>query len=362
MNGKVGIITRTKNRPVLLKRAIESVIDQSYENWVMIIVNDGGDQIAVDNLVRHYEQGAKNRINVIHNEYSLGMEAASNIGIKAANAEYIAIHDDDDSWSPEFLAIAVAELKQAHASYPRIMGVITMAYIVYERIESQQAVIERVEEYNPEINTGLISLEASLIDPQFAPIQFLYRSETLADTGLYREDLPVLGDWEFNIRFLSKYDIFVIPQKLAFYHHRQHDLHSTYGNSIFARRERHEFFRQLLKNEWLRKDLESGATSISSMASRRPSPRPIASLQQDWAENGMEAVLAHLDKLSNRIAALEWRRRPIRNFLQLQRLWLKSGRPLHYLFRFIESVRRQGVAETMKTVKLWLDIQRSRPT
>ncbi|MGR9051111.1 MAG: glycosyltransferase family 2 protein [Gammaproteobacteria bacterium] len=99
----VAIITRTKNRNILLRRAIESVLGQHFRNWLMVIVNDGGDAEAVDRLVAEYESQFRGRSKVIHNPNSLGMEAASNVGIKNSDSRYLVIHDDDDSWHPAFL-------------------------------------------------------------------------------------------------------------------------------------------------------------------------------------------------------------------------------------------------------------------
>ncbi len=101
----VGIVTRTKNRPVLLKRAIESVLFQTYPTWTMVIVNDGGDPAPIDALVDHYAARADGRIRVIHNPRSLGMEGASAVGLAALESELLTVHDDDDSWSPEFLTV-----------------------------------------------------------------------------------------------------------------------------------------------------------------------------------------------------------------------------------------------------------------
>jgi hypothetical protein len=47
----VGIVTRTKNRPILLERSIRSVLSQTYGNWVHIIVNDGGDRNALETIL-----------------------------------------------------------------------------------------------------------------------------------------------------------------------------------------------------------------------------------------------------------------------------------------------------------------------
>ena len=346
MNRTVGIVTRTKDRPVLLRRAIESAINQSYPHWIQVIVNDGGDPGLVESLMAHYREDAADRIRVIHNDHSLGMEAASNVGIRdlLGDAGYVVIHDDDDAWSPEFLTIAVGELEQVCDELPSVQGVITLANAVYERVDGNIVSINHVEEFLPGINQGLVSLDQMLFQSQFAPIQFLYRAKVLEKTGLYREDLPVLGDWEFNLRFLQHYDIKVIPQVLAFYHHRVEQSGGTYSNSIYGAREQHDFYRQLLKNEWLRKDLADGRVSLGELANVRPH---WAMVMHKVAQN--QAPAATIVRSGGSVLS------PFR----LTALWLGTGRSWHYVRQFFRYLKEQGLQKTLARVRLWYRIKRS---
>jgi glycosyltransferase involved in cell wall biosynthesis len=341
----VGVITRTKSRPILLKRALRSVLEQSYEDWRMVIINDGGDPEPVNRLVAYHAQQARGRITVIHNERSLGMEVASNRGIDSVREYigYLVIHDDDDAWAPEFLTIAVAELDHARAMHPSVQGVITMANAIYERIEGQQAVIDRIEEYKPWLNNGLISLHTMLNDNQFAPIQFLYYASILDQIGPYREDLAVLGDWEFNIRFLRQADIMIVPQVLAFYHHRIEDRNSIYGNSIIAGRQRHDLYRQLLKNEWLRGDLASGVTSLGALV------------------NAVQHINQRLDEAIWRLSNLQKGQVEGGRRIGLIRLWLRSGNSMLYIQKFFSSLNRYGLRQTIETVRRWAAARGGRP-
>lgn len=320
MEGIVGIVMRTKNRPLLLKRALESVLNQSYENWLMVVVNDGGDPAPVKRLLAFYENRTQGRVKIVHNEKSLGADATINVGIRAisGNLTFLVIHDDDDSWAPEFLTIAVGELEQARDLHPRVQGVITMANKVIERIEGNSVLVEQILEFMPEVNSGLISLNAMVTDNQFAPIQFLYFANTLEKVGFYREDLPVLGDWEFNIRFLTHYDVMIVPQFLAFYHHRVYDQNSTYGNTIIAGIEQHKFFRQLLQNEWLRNDINTGVASLGTLTNVIPQ-----------LNQRMDDIIWQLGQLN---AAQPGRIRPL-------------------LKRFFWSLKTQGLAKTFEKVK-----------
>jgi glycosyltransferase involved in cell wall biosynthesis len=94
----VDIVTRTKDRPILVKRSIESVLNQSHQNWFHVIINDGGDIETLEMIISKYADIYRDRLKLIHNPSSVGAGPALNVGMKASNSEYIVTHDDDDSW------------------------------------------------------------------------------------------------------------------------------------------------------------------------------------------------------------------------------------------------------------------------
>lgn len=261
MKSKVAVITRTKNRSILLRRAIESVMGQTFQNWIMVIVNDGGDRGDVEGLVAQYGSAFKERCMLVNNEVSVGMEAASNIGIRSSDSEYVVIHDDDDSWHPLFLEKCVEFLDQN--THPTVAGVITYSTRILERIENGRIVREQEEPFNSWLSS--VSFYRMCSSNVFPPISFVYKRDVFDRTGYYREDLPVLGDWEFNLRFMSKYDIFLIPEELAYYHHRLEIRAGEYSNSVVGDHHKHTFYDSLLRNELLREDLERNAMGIGHL-------------------------------------------------------------------------------------------------
>jgi hypothetical protein len=96
----------------------------------------------------------------------------------------------------------------------------------------------------------------------FPPISFLYERAVLDEIGLYREDFPVLGDWELNLRFLSRWDIDVVTRPLAHYHHRITPTDGIYANTVMAARHLHKLYEAVLRNELLRADVKSGKTGL----------------------------------------------------------------------------------------------------
>lgn len=94
----VSIITPCYNGEKYIAQTIRSVLAQTYENWEMLIVDDGSRDSSAD-IVRGF---ADPRIRLLQQE-NAGSAAARNAGIRAAQGRYLALLDADDLWEPEFL-------------------------------------------------------------------------------------------------------------------------------------------------------------------------------------------------------------------------------------------------------------------
>jgi len=247
---KVLVVTRTKDRLLFLERALRSVQLQTMTDFVQVVINDGGEQAPVDELTKKYNP---ERIRVIHNKASKGMEAATNKAVKSVESEYIAIHDDDDTWHPEFLEQTVKLLDESGA-----MGIVVRTDKVTEAVVDNRIKILKTEPWMPDMK--VINLYRQCIDNQMTPITFIYRRKVLDEIGYYDESLPVLGDWDFGLRFLQKYDVeFLDPgYALAFYHHRRY-IEGVAGNTNFGNgHEKHRYYTNRILNKLLRQELAEG--------------------------------------------------------------------------------------------------------
>lgn len=228
---RVAIVMRTKDRPLLLRRALADVAAQEFGDWRLVIVNDGGDPAGVDELLADLDDDLRARITVLHHAESLGMEAASNEGLAASAGEYVCIHDDDDTWEPAFLATTVAYLD----AHPEDAAVVTRTEIVYEEIHGSHVVETGRGPFWNELPA--ISLSDLLRTNRFVPIQLLYRRSVHDAIGPYRADLPVVGDWEFNLRLAQAHTIGLIDEVLAYWHQRPR-AQGSLSNSVAAERQR----------------------------------------------------------------------------------------------------------------------------
>ncbi|WP_104104799.1 glycosyltransferase family 2 protein [Arthrobacter sp. 08Y14] len=247
----VAVIVRTKNRPHFLQRALQDIFDQTYRQFRVVIVNDGGSAEPVDNVVARLPEAARERVEILHNKQSLGMEAASNSGVQSCDSEYIVIHDDDDLWHPEFLERTVSYLDNSSDA-----GVVVRTQIRYEEIVDGQILKTGSAPFWE--NMQQISLGDMLQINRAVPISFLYRRSLHEELGYFNESLPVCGDWEFNLRVLTRHRIgFLDGEPLAFWCQRP----ATGGddaNSLFAKARDHERFDRSIRDEYLRRDLSSG--------------------------------------------------------------------------------------------------------
>ncbi|MGO8689843.1 MAG: glycosyltransferase family A protein [Thermoguttaceae bacterium] len=258
----VAVITRTKDRPLLLKRALESVCRQTFKDLVWVVINNGGaEHSGVDTVVAEARAAGTEAV-AIHCPQSLSIEAASNHAIHAVQSRYIVVHDDDDSWQPTFLERTTSFLDDN----PSYGGVITHATAVTETLTPKGVEVVSSRPFNSDL--AHLYLVEMLEANRFPPISFLFRRDAYVAVGDFDDMLPPLADWEFNVRFMQKYDIGVIPELLANYHWRvEGQQGGVYGNTVVAGHSQHLALDVVIRNRMLRRDLEAGRFGPGCMMS-----------------------------------------------------------------------------------------------
>ena len=246
---RVAIVLRTKNRPLFLRRALDSVFAQTFSDFVVVVVNDAGEQTPVETVVKEFTDRAGGRIHVVHNAHSKGREAAMNTGVSASESTYLGIHDDDDTWAPTFLDQCVSYLENSADQ-----AVAVRTEVVYEHVDGDEITVDSREILAS--GQSQISL-AEMIRHNYAPpISLLYRREVHDAVGLYDETLPVLADWDFNLRLLSRFTVgFIDGPPLAFWHQRPTSVGDE-GNSVVTAQQDHARYEIEIRDHYLRGDLE----------------------------------------------------------------------------------------------------------
>lgn len=257
---KVSIIVRTSTRYIFLDRAIKDIQSQIYKSWKIIIVNDNGDLERIKNIIKDNNL-MENQYVLIDNKGQTGLHKAINLGAKAVDTEYVVMHDDDDTWNKEFLSETVKYLEENKEA----MGVITHSNKVYENVINNLIEIKKIRPFNTDLK-DVISIYDMIKNNLYSPISFLYRTRVYDEIGYFDESLEVLEDWEFNIRFLMKYDIFVIEKVLANYHIRKNkNIKDSFKNTITSKKKMHLKYDTIIRNRYLRKDINNKQIGIGIM-------------------------------------------------------------------------------------------------
>ena len=122
VDGLVSIIMPSWNTERFIAETIQSVIDQTYTNWELLIVDD----CSTDNTDEVVASFKDDRIKYFHNEKNSGAALTRNRAMREARGEWIAFLDSDDLWMPEKLEKQIAFMKE---------NGYTLSYTEYEKID-----------------------------------------------------------------------------------------------------------------------------------------------------------------------------------------------------------------------------------
>jgi glycosyltransferase involved in cell wall biosynthesis len=215
-------------------------------------VNDGGDRQAFDAVLDSYRPVFGDRLMEIYHRESRGMENASKAALEHAVEDYVVIHDDDDSWHPDFLS-ATVEFLDVPENRERV-AVTTRCMLVRERVSQNSVSVHSREPWI--FVDSIIDFPRMLKGNFIPPICLLFRREVIDRIGPFNGNLPVLGDWDFNLRLMTLGDIDHIPRPLANYHHREPGS-GVYGNTVVDQTDLHYRHQVMIRNHLLRETLNA---------------------------------------------------------------------------------------------------------
>jgi glycosyltransferase involved in cell wall biosynthesis len=197
----VSVILPTYNRANLLPRAVRSVLNQTYKDFELIIIDDGSTDNTVD-IVKSFDDP---RISYIKLEKNKGAPAALNIGIDRARGQFIAFQDSDDEWHREKLSRQVAAFKDAANE----VGVV---YSGMWRISDDKRTFvpgDDISKKEGDIHESLLS--ANFIGPPAAMV----KKECFSKVGVFDESLPCIEDWELWLRLSKCYHFIYLPEPMV---------------------------------------------------------------------------------------------------------------------------------------------------
>lgn len=259
---RVAIITRTLDRPQLLRRCLSSLLAQTCTDWHWYLVTPAPHD-SVTALLAENAAALAGRVTVLpYRAPKAGMRGQPlNHGIENSASELITILDDDDTWAPRFLESMLAVLDRAPGNLAA--GAVCQTQVIEESSVSEGLTPLRDYVLNPQLRS--LTLAQLAVVNQFCIHAFVYRRAALAEVGAYPEDFPVLEDWHFNLRFLRQHDVVVLPEPLTFYHQRPSVTSSSEANSLFGEVDAHKFYESKLINHHLRADLALGRAGLGHL-------------------------------------------------------------------------------------------------
>lgn len=183
----VSVILPTYNRAYCLERSIRSVLEQTYENLELIIVDDGSTDDTPGLVASIHDV----RIRYIFTKLNQGASAARNFGLQYVTGDFIAFQDSDDYWRAEKLSLQVQEIEREQAAF-------CYHKVQYDLGKGQLAILPQadipLEKKRGDIYAQL--LYENMVD---CPA-LLVRRECLEEVGGFDVGLKALEDYELALR------------------------------------------------------------------------------------------------------------------------------------------------------------------
>jgi len=182
------VVIPTKNRPIRLTGALDSLVSQQFKDFELIIVNDGGGNI--ESVIAPY--AAQFELIYVRLPHSRGAGGARSVAQRIARGEWLCYLDDDDIYRPDHLSTLHEVSRRSEAGF-----LYTQAeYIVYTGNNSQERELRRDRPY-----AGMSYSRDELMVRNFIPTPtWCHRRELLERVGGFDEGLHIFEDWEFLIR------------------------------------------------------------------------------------------------------------------------------------------------------------------
>jgi glycosyltransferase involved in cell wall biosynthesis len=213
---KVSVIIPTYNRGQYITQALESVLNQTFRDYDIIVIDDG----STDNtgeILKKYE----GKIRSIRQE-NQGISNTRNRGIRETNGEYLAFLDSDDYWTPEKLKEQV-----------NILDAYSKVGIVYSRMPIINKMGEKIG-MKPAGVSGKNFKELLEVWGDLPTSTVMTRRECFEKAGLFDPSLDPMEDIDMWIRISRFYDLYEIENKILAYYRRHEEQVTTSKAKVYT--------------------------------------------------------------------------------------------------------------------------------
>jgi|WetSurMetagenome_2_1015567.scaffolds.fasta_scaffold20250_3 MoaA/NifB/PqqE/SkfB family radical SAM enzyme len=263
--------------PFYLKRAIQSIIDQSYENWELFLVQDGND-VDIQSLMVELNDPRIHYLEIPHK----GKPAALNYALSKSCSKYIAYLDDDDIWYPIHLHEIMYYMKATGAKF-----VHTNCDEVFVEATEKDSFKEVSRQ---SLNKGAMTDKTMWY---ISHINTIHERELLKQTGLYNESLMFFIDWDMFLRLAQVTEPYHV-NVLTCEHYMYLDKENVSNTISSIHKSKPELASNRL-NEMLKKSFEL------------ITPKDFSEIARDWQDKMfmLEYFKSELVGAKNRISELE---------------------------------------------------------
>jgi len=193
---RVSAIIPTHNRKAFVVEAVASVLDQTYGDYELIVVDDGSED-GTEEVLAHY----RGQVRYAYQDNN-GVSSARNHGLGLAQGEFIAFLDSDDLWMPEKLGVQVAFMDE----HPEAQLCYTDEIWIRRGVRVNPR--KKHTKYSGEIYAKCLPL--CIISPSSA----LMRRGLFEEVGTFDPSFPVCEDYDLWLRMAARFPVNFIPQKL----------------------------------------------------------------------------------------------------------------------------------------------------
>ena len=212
------IVIPTYNRVLFLKRALDSVFNQTYENYEVIVVDDG----STDRTLSMLSEISDPRLKIIHVGNNSGTSNARNMGIQTAKGKYISLLDSDDEFLPDFLEKTLKTLDGTEPEVGFCWSGIHAIQIISDQFLWKKHITESI--WNPSFRSRAEATRYSLsCDPPWGTGHGVtFKKGVLAEVGWFDTTIRARVDIDLLIRLVGRYNFVVIPEILVTIHKDAH--------------------------------------------------------------------------------------------------------------------------------------------
>lgn len=205
---EISVVIITYKRPIsILKRAIKSVLNQTFSDIEILVVNDAPEEIKLAQDIQNMITGLKDsRIKYLSYDKNGGSNFARNFGLKNSVGKYICFLDDDDEWYSNKL-----EMQYECISYNNNIALVSCGFDVFK-----DEIKYKKKECFPQYDSDIKYL---LKDNYIGGTSFpMLRREYVLESGGFDEKLPSCQEYDLWIRLRKKYKFACVPTSLGRYY------------------------------------------------------------------------------------------------------------------------------------------------